>query len=236
MTVTLNSVAATVSTEIAAFRKSCVATENRSTPFARAVLASVVSQASTLSLIEAGIVHAFGNPKNAKGKGVDTVSKLRAFTGGEAVYQAWKSVVSIMDNLDADAPRTDDDGVTVGTGDIRNAVVGFILETKDAPKNLKQLNDAVKAAIKAHAAATSPDNSDAVAENEANAENGEISQPSTVSLKDRLTACLVMVQAGVTADDMNEAYDVLEALNAAFNAAIEADAGEVEVEGELADA
>jgi len=226
MSISIQTVASTVGDEIKAFRSAAVTSENRSTPFARALLANVVSGAMSLPLLETGIVHAFGNPSNAKGKPVATVSGLRAFVGGTATYQTFKSVSYLVDCIDFDAPCSDDDGTTIGNGDIRTAIVGFILGDKDAPANLKQLLETVKASVKAFIALKMPSNEDAVSDNaEAEAttdtaKNGEISP---LSLNDRALALLVAMQAA-SDDDLLSAYDTVALIVAAMDSRIAASA------------
>lgn len=223
--VTLSTVAATVTDEIKSFRSAAVTSENRSTPFVRSLLASVVSGSTTVSLLEASIVHAFGNPKNAKGKGIATVSGLRAFVGGTATYQAWKSFVTLTDCIDGDKAVDVGEGVMVGAGAIRADIVAFILQTDGCAANLKQLLERMDAALKAFFALTAPANDDAIADNDEQAalaakESGEISH---LSLNDRALALLVAFQTASN-DERDAAYDTIGLIVDAMNAAIEADA------------
>lgn len=224
----LATVAATVGEEIKTFRSNAVTLENRSTPFARSLLASVVSGLSTVSLLEAAVINAFANPKNAKGKPIAKVSGLRDCVGGKAVYQTWKSFVSIVDCIDGDAPTDveQDDGtvVSVGSGSIRKAVTGFILSEADAPKTLGALNTFIADALKAHYALTMPSNADAEADNADAAEaKADAPAPVSMSLRERAEQLLVALNAADN-DAVNEAYDAIAAIAEALNARIEQDA------------
>jgi hypothetical protein len=240
MTNTVNTVAATVGDEIKSFRSAAVTSENRSTPLARSLLASVVSGTMTVALLESAALVAYGNPKNAKGKPIATVSGLRNCIGGTAFYQTWKSFVSLVETIDGDAPVTDADGTTVGNGSIRKAIVGFILGNEDAPRNLKQLlafrDDALKAFYALTMPAPDAATDDAAKEPAAAvpaAGNGEISQ---LSLLDRVNALLVAIAASDDAE-FDAAYDALATVPAAINARIEAQVATghaVELESEAA--
>jgi hypothetical protein len=240
MTVTLATVAATVADEIKTFRSNAVTLENRSTPFARSLLASVVSGLSTVSLLEAAVIHAFGNPKNAKGKPIAKVSGLRDCVGGKAVYQTWKSFVSIVDCIDGDAPteveQEDGTTITVGEGLIRKAVTGFILGEADAPKTLGALNKLITDTLKAHYALTMPSNEEAEADNaEADADNAAPVASSSLSLRERAEQLLVAFNAAdATARD--EAFEAIAALFEAVDADTKARAGVEQEEKQLADA
>lgn len=220
---TLAIVSATVGDEIKAFRSSCVTSENRSTPFVRSLLANFVSSAMGVSALEAAIVHSFGNVKTAKGKPAATVSALRSALGGTAVYQTWKSFLSLVDMIDADAPVTGEDGTVTGDGSIRKAIVGFILSDASAPANLKTLLETCKASLKAFTALTMPSNEEASAENDAAAPAPADAAPAPVSLNDRALALLVAFQSA-SDDERNAAYDTIGLIVDAMNAAIEGDA------------
>ena len=238
-TVEITNVAGTVGDEIKSFRSAAVTSENRATPLARSLLASVVAGTMTVALLESASIVAYGNPKNAKGKPVATVSGLRNCIGGLAYYQTWKSFVSLVETIDGDAPVTDADGTTIGTGSIRKAIVGFILGNEDAPRNLKQLLAFRDDALKAFYALTMPAPDAATEEASAEAkpvtatENGEISQ---LSLLDRVNALLVAIAASDDAE-FDAAYDALATVPAAINARIEAQVATghaVELESEAA--
>lgn len=235
MTVTIANVAETVAADIKAFRSASVTSENRANVSARSMLAALVSGLWTRSLAESAIIHAFGNPKSPKsGKPVAKLSGLRDFTGGDAVRKAAETCFRIFENIDTDKPVTvasDTDGqpdTIVGAGAIRPLIVSYILNETDAPKSLRALNEAVAAALRAHAKAISPDNSEA--ETETAAETADATAPATVSLVDRINALTVALSA---ADDetLSGAYDAMEALVAAYdtrvNAATDASAPEV---------
>ncbi len=220
MTATIAAVASTVAAEITAFRKSTVAAENKASPFARSVLASLVAGTMTVSLVESAAIHAFGNPKSEKtGKPIAKLSGLRDVTGGDAFRKTCVTVFDIFDNVDADKPVSDDEGVTVGAGTIRPLVVSFILSADGAPKSLKALADGVKAAVAAHAAATMPDNSEAKEENEANAnDNGKGPADATpLPLIDRINMLAVAIGAVDKLETMEGLEDAFKALVAAWD-------------------
>jgi hypothetical protein len=197
--------------DVKAFRSSAVTSENKGNTASRSLLASLVSGVMTEALAVAAIIHAFGNPKGAKGKPVETLSGLRNSTGGDAVRKMAETVFRIVNNIDADsvAPEGNDDWQPA----IRPLVVSFILGEEGAPKSLRALNDAVNSALRAYAKATQPDNGEA----EAEAEEGEAGQQQPVqSLTDR-TLALMVAYENATDDEAAEAHEALEALFAMVN-------------------
>ena len=177
------------------------ASDAASTPFARSVLASVVGGLSSLAMVDMLIIAAMGSPKSpATGKPIAKVSGLRDFDGGARLYQAYKVVVSVLENIDADAPVTIGEGeaaVTVGEGLIRKAVVGFILGEADAPKALfgkSGLDGTVKGIMAEHAKATlAAMGVEPEADADADAKPADANAP--MSIADRLAATLVAIKA-----------------------------------------
>jgi hypothetical protein len=224
----IEAVAATVNSEIVAFRSKAVSSENAATPLARSILAAMVAGVATETTVTVMVLHSFGNPKSPKGKQLEKLSGSGDHVPGFGATR--KTIASIFDvfaNIDFDAPREVDE-VTVGAGDIRKAVVAFILKEEGAPKSLRALREAVKASIAAHIAATAPDNSEAVAEAEAAQEGGSTEAP--VSLVDRVNALSVAYQAA-SPEAKVAAHTALEALFAMVNADIQA-TGDAETETE----
>jgi len=195
----IQAVAATVATEIAAFRSAAVTSENKATPLARSILAALASGSSTPSLIESMVIHAFGNPKSPAGKPIKKLSGSGDhIIGWGATRKTVATVFGIFDNIDADAPQaaTDDSDAVPGAAAIRPLIVSFILGDKDAPKSLRALNDAVKAAVAAHAATIMPDNSGAVEENKADDKPAAAPEPAApLSLIDRINQLTVAINA-----------------------------------------
>jgi hypothetical protein len=211
----------TVAAEVKLFRSAAVTSENRATPLARSILAALVAGSATPALVESMVIHAFGNPKTPKGKAIT------GLTGSGDYLPGWgatrKTVASIFDifaNVDTDAPTVREEGQEpIGAGECRRLVVAFILNDPNAPKSLRALRDAIKAAVAAHAALLSPDNSEAEAESESErqAEAGEAGP----SLTERVNALTVAYGAATPAERI-EAHAALEALFAAVNADVAA--------------
>jgi hypothetical protein len=216
----------TVAAEVKLFRSAAVTSENRATPLARSILAALVAGSATPALVESMVIHAFGNPKTPKGKAIT------GLTGSGDYLPGWgatrKTVASIFDifaNVDTDAPKVQEEGQEpIGAGECRRLVVSFILNEGNAPKSLRALRDAVKAAVAAHAALLSPDNADAVeeSEEERKAEAGE----SGPSLTERVNA-LTVAYGAASPEERLAAHDALAALFDAVNADIRA-AGDAE--------
>lgn len=204
--------AATFGDDVKAFRSSAVTAENKGNTAAKSLLAALVSGIYTESLAIAAIIHAFGNPKGKKGKVIETLSGLRNVTGGDGVRKMAETVFRIFKNIDADSVVVGEGDETVG-GAIRPLIVAFILGEEGAPKSLRALNDAVNSALRAYAKATSPDNADAEADNEAEADTA----PAAQSLTDRVLAVMVAYEAA-TADERVAAHDALTALWEMVNA------------------
>ena len=169
MTATVNLFAAPASTLAAstvAFIDANKGADSASTPFARSTLATIVGGIASASMVESIVIAAMGAPKSPKtGKPIAKVSGLRDFDGGARLYQAWKDIAFIVDNIDADAwvvaPADTDVPLlpTIGlpgANAIRPLVEGFILNASDAPKALfgaTGLTHAVKAAMAEHSKA-----------------------------------------------------------------------------------
>lgn len=204
-----------------AFKDASKAADNASTPFARSVLAAIVGGVSTLAFAESVVIGAFGSPSSPRtGKPIAKVSGLRDVDGGARVYQAWKDVAFIVDNLDTDAPRDvtvpGDAGatVTVGSGDIRKAVVAFILSDGDTKAlfGATGLTAKVKALI--------AENGKAIAEamgvqqetpQDKGSDKGTSQDAAPQSLTDRLNALLVALNAA-SDEELTEALPSLAAV------------------------
>lgn len=201
-TSTLAIAAATFGDDVKAFRSSSVTAENKGNVASKSLLASLVSGIYTESLAIAAIIHAFGNPKGKNGKVIETLSALRNSNGGYGVLSMAKTVFRIFNNIDADSVIVGEVG-----GTIRPLIVAYILGEDGAPKSLRALNEAVNVALRAYAKATSPDNADAEADNEAEAD----ATPAAQSLTDRVLAVMVAYEAA-TPEDRVSAHDALAAL------------------------
>lgn len=223
-TVTINTVAATVADDVKAFRSAAVTAENKATPFARSMLAALMSGVWTRTLAESAIIHAFGNPKAPKsGKPVAKLSGLRDFVGGDAVRKTAETVFEMFANLDA-----------VPT--VRPIVTAFVLGDEGAAKSLRALNVAVRDAVKAHVEANAPDNSEAVADNDAEA--GAVPTTSTtteptLSLADHVMQLAIRYEAA-TPEEKSAAHEAFEMLWDTVNRDVIASADEA-FEGEQAD-
>jgi hypothetical protein len=221
VTVTLSTVAATLADDCKAFRSAAVTAENKSTPFARSTLAALVSGLSTVDLVTAAVIHAFGNPNSPKtGKPVSTLSGLRPFTGGDAVRKTTETTFKLFANLDADKPRdvqnANGDTVTIGKGDIRKAITAFILNEKDSAKSLNALSDSVATALRAFAKedadAKGADNSEAANENATTT-----TEAAPFDAADAI-AKLTVWAAGMDEATANAMSDAMNALYQAFDA------------------
>lgn len=225
MTATVDTVAATVASDLKAFRSAAVTADNKATPFARSLLAALVAGTWTPNLAVSAIITAFGNPKSPKsGKPIEKLSGLRDFAAGDAVRKTAETAFNIFANIDIDAPREvekDGETVTVGAGAIRPLIVAFILESNGSAKSLRALDALVKAAIKVHADAISEDNSDAESETEQEgkelANAGNPAPTVELSLMDRLNGFKVALDAA--SDD-----DFLSVINAMNDLYAETDA------------
>lgn len=235
---TIETVASTLAAEIKAFRAAAVTSENKATPFARSILASLVSRLSTPSMVESMVIHAFGNPKSKAGKPIAKLSGSGDhIVGWGATRKTVATVFSLFDNIDADAPRdaTDDADAVPGAAAIRPLIVSFILGEDGAPKSLKALSDAVKAAVAAHAATLVGDNSDAKDENDANSDAPTADAPTApLSIADRFAALIVAINADPAAmlDEANDAAYValLDTVKAAYAATVPDQLAEAEEE------
>lgn len=203
MTVTsIATVAATVGDDVKAFRSAAVTAENKATPFARSMLAALMSGVWTRTLAESAIIHAFGNPKSPKSaKPITKLSGLRDFVGGDAVRKTAESVFELHANIDA-----------VPT--VRPIVTAFVLGDDGAAKSLRALQTAVREAVKAHVEASAPDNSDAVADNAAEADaapNTGDAPTAAKTLNDYVMELIVRYEAA-TPMEKSEAHTALELL------------------------
>ena len=208
--------ASTVAASTVAFIEANRSADKASTPFARSTLAAVVGGLSSLSMVESLVIAAFGSPKGKNGKPVAKVSGLRDFDGGARLYQAWKAVAFIVDNLDADAPTEQTRGeetATIGEGAIRAAVTAFILQDDGAATALfgaTGIAAKVKALMADHAKAIA-DFHGIVAEGEGEGEGeGDKSDAPAgrQSLTDRANAMLLALREASDAD-VAEALDAL---------------------------
>ena len=205
-----------------AFKDASKAADTASTPFARSVLAAVVGGVSTIAFAESVVIGAFGSPKSPKtGKPIAKVSGLRDVEGGSRVYQAWKDIAFIVENLDTDAAvevtppaKEGEEGkaVTVGDGAIRKAVIAFILSDAGAATALfgaTGLTARIKAMIAEHGKAVM----EAMGVQQETPNKGEETPaaPAPQSLTDRINALIVAINE---ADDatLGEALVSLSAL------------------------
>jgi hypothetical protein len=200
-------------------------------------------------MTESHVLAAFGSPRSpSTGKPIKQLSGLRNIEGGARLYQAWKDIVLIVDNIDADQWLTppDSDGETdeakagvPGKRVIRPAIEGFILNEGDGPKALfgaKGLTAFVKEAMTAHAEAVAKlAGVEAEAEPEASANDN-----APQSLTDRTAALMVALQAADDAAfiDASEALAALsDYIDTRWNALADAtnpDHGAAKAEGETA--
>lgn len=238
-------VANTIATEIEAFRKAAVTSENKATPFARAILASLVAGTQTQALVTSAVLHNFGNPKSPKGKPLD---KLTAsgdhIVGFGATRKAVTAAFDVFDNIDADAfgnVLEDGDGTerAPGAAAIRPLVYSFILNETGSPKSLAALVSAVKSAIAAHTAATMPANDNGETEGETGGtDKGEATPTPTVNLTvaQRIAELIVAIQADpeslVAGGDADNAVTALYAtINETYAFLMEAATPDVAVNG-----
>jgi hypothetical protein len=230
MTNSFATVSATLGSSVVAFIEGSRDADAKATPFGRSFLAATVSGLYTVSLAETLVIASFGAPKSpATGKPIATVSGLRTFNGGASVYQAWKALVRINDNIDADSvlvAATDDTPATPGACAIRKLVEGFILETDGAPKALfgpYGLVKAVDEALKAHGKALAALNGVTGDEPGVDGDKPAEAVVPAMSLTDRAAALLVAINAA-TDDELLAAYDAIDAIVTAMDARIAADA------------
>lgn len=202
--------ASTVAASTVAFIEANRNADKASTPFARSTLAAVVGGLSSLSMVESLVIAAFGSPKGKNGKPVAKVSGLRALDGGSRLYQAWKDVAFIVENLDADAPTEQtrgDETATIGEGAIRAAVTAFILQDDGAATALfgaTGITAKVKALMADHAKAIADFHgikAEGEGEGEAEAEGDKGEAPAgRQSLTDRANAMLLALREASDAD------------------------------------
>lgn len=209
-------VASNLASTAVAFIDANKAADSASTPFARSSLAAIIGGLSSVAMTEALVIAAMGSPKSpSTGKPIKKVSGLRDFDGGARLYQAWKDIVFITENIDADAPKevvpaVEAEGdteavpaVVIGNGAIRSAVVSFILNEGDVKalfgktgltaKVKALMAEHAEAELKAHGIEAEGDTEAAEGDTEGKAE-GDKPQ----SLAERVAAMLVALQA---ADD-----------------------------------
>lgn len=197
MTQVIATVAASLGANLIAFRSTTVAAENKGDVTARSLIASMlVDSTFTADLATAAIIHAFGNPKGAKGKAIEKLSGLRNVTGGDAVRKMATSVFSIVANIDADKTTT---------GDIRKIVTAFVLNEKGASKSLRALVADVGGAIRAHVKATQPDNSEAEKDNEQADADATADAAPSLTLTDRAMQLAVAFEAASEAERLEAA-------------------------------
>lgn len=191
--------------------------DSASTPFARSALAAIIGGLSSLAMTESHIVAAFGSPLSpSTGKPVKGISGLRNFEGGARLYQAWKGVTLIIENIDADAylvaPGTSEDAPegVAGLALIRKAVVAFVLNEGDIKSlfGAKGIIAFVKDSMEQHAQAVAK--LAGVEPEEAPASEGD-NDNAPQSLSDRSAAMLVALQAASDSDffDASEALAAL---------------------------
>jgi len=222
--------AATLATDALALKGAGIAASGASTTFARSVLATVLGGLSSLDMVASVVIAAMGAPKSPKtGKPIAKVSGLRDFEGGDAIYNAWKRVAFILDNIDADAsdvaPATDDAPAIKGANTIRSTVTAFILKEAGAPTALfgsTGVHAFVVSAMTAHAEAIALHNGvDNSEQKEGEQKEGE--QEAPVTLADRIA--LFMVALGAASDETvltsaNELEALMDAIVDRNNAAI----------------
>lgn len=199
--------ASTVASDVKAFRSAAVTADNKATPFARSLMAALIAGVYTKDLAISAIIHAFGNPKSPKsGKGIEKLSGLRDFAGGDAVRKTAETAFAIVENIDTDK---------AGDAMIRKAIVAFILNESGAAKSLRALESDVKALIRAYAKATLPDNSEAAAETDAETADAKAAPapaaPAEMTLAERINALTVAVMAAGL-DEMSDAQAAMTAL------------------------
>lgn len=193
--------------------------DTASTPFSRSLLATLVGGVATVAMSEMLVIASFGSPKSpSTGKPVKNVSGLRNFEGGARLYQAWKDVLFIVENIDADeyliVPGTDADKPEgeAGKAAIRPLVTAFILGEGDVKAlfGAKGLTARVKALMAEHGEAIARLNG-IEPEAKEGEEGGANDNGAPQSLSDRATALLVALK---DADDgaFIEAQSVLAVL------------------------
>lgn len=207
-------IAATVGDDVKAFRSAAVTAENKATPFARSMLAALLSGVMTKLTAETAIIHAFGNPKSQAGKAIAKLSSVGDYLPGwGAVRKTYGTVTTLFDNIDS-APG------------VRPLVVAFVLNEPTAAKSLRALDVAVRDAIAKHVEETAPANDDAVADNEAAANDAPTTTTTpepAVSLTDRVMALMVAYEAA-SPDEKNVAHDAIAMFFDMVNADVARDA------------
>lgn len=219
-------VAGTLAASTVAFIAANRESDNASTPFSRSLLATLVGGLSSLAMAETLVIAAMGSPKSpSTGKAVKNVSGLRNVEGGARLYQAWKDVTLLIENIDADAylvaPGSDEAlplGVP-GKAAIRPAIVAFILSEGDVKSlfGAKGITATVKRMMAEHATALAalhgivPD-----AANDA-AESTDDAKADYMDLGKRAAALLVAINAA-TDDDFIDHSTALAALADAITA------------------
>lgn len=227
MNIAINAFAAPamqLTTNTVAFIDANKAADNASTPFARSAISAVVGGLMSAGMVESMIVAAMGSPLSPKtGKAISKVSALRDFDGGARLYQAWKDVVVILDNLDADAATdhtipgkdgADDTVVSIGTGAIRAAVVAFLLEEKDGATALfgaKGITATVKGLMAEHAKTVLAAYGVEAEKSDDDKGEGDKGTDANLSLTDRANAFLVAMRHA-SDDDMNAALEAIGAV------------------------
>lgn len=194
--------AATLASNAIALGDAGKATSGASTAFARSVLATVMGGLSSLDMVQSLTIAAMGAPRSPKtGKPVAKVSGLRDFDGGDAIYNAWKRIAFILDNLDADAwieaPSDDNADGIAGASAIRPMVTAFVLNEAGAKSALfgaTGIHAAVTEAMTVHAEAIALHNG--VTPTEANdTDNDTDTDTAPVTLAERIATFLVALKA-----------------------------------------
>ncbi len=223
-----------------AFKDASKGADMAATPFARSALASLLGSAEyadlsvapllSMGMLEARLIALFGSPNSDKtGKPISKVSGLRDIEGGTRFYQAWKDIVTLAENVDADAwiemPTADSDGIP-GARAIRSMLIDFVLEAEGAKSALfgrTGITAAVKLAMTDHAKAIATHNG--VVE-DAPADKGEANDNGVaVSLHDRIAQFMVALSTYSAADIVaNEGalQSLRDAMDDAYNAAVDA--------------
>lgn len=153
--------------DIANLKRATTGVDNATNRAGRSAFAALLTGGMDKSQITAAVLATYGNPKSASGKTSSSLSVLR-MVGAEPCEKAFNAVFALF----AKTVAGDDDCelTTAHRASVREAIVGYALETKGAPVRLYGLVNAVKALDKAHVESLMPAVADEKAKEEAKAD------------------------------------------------------------------
>jgi hypothetical protein len=207
--------AASFGSDIVNLKRATTGVDNASNRVARSAFAALLTGAMDQSAITTAVLAAYGNPKKKNGKASSSLSILRTI-GAEPAEKAFIAVFAIFGKTVAG--EDDCEKTQAFRADVRKAIVGYVLEEKDAPKRLYALRDIIKAMEAEYIASLMPEvteEAEADAKAEAEATQSEAKADTLADMANKLT--LALESADVAA--IIAAESAIAALANAINAA-----------------